>query len=354
MPRKFFIPPLYCAVADKFKRLPGVQAINCHMKFPRGILVLCFAIWSCAYAAFGQTKTFWDSLPKPIGHINDFEKIFTEREIGILERKVLYFEKNNRVQIVIITMDSSNVPLNRFDSLTFRIANYWNVGTKYGDRGVVIGISKGHRAMFILPGQGLNHIMTQTVNQALMDNHFFPYFRQKRYFEGTYHGLNRIIDLIEFRLKLNRLKDSQGKKLMGYEVKFDKGLFYYEGKLFTGIGIDMWNEKQLKSEISFKNGKIDGVARSYHENGNLQSQRFWKEGKGDGEFKVYSESGQLLKEGTYKNGQMDGIWKEYFENGKLKAEMSYTDGKLDGVVKEFDRTGKLKSQATYKGGEKIE
>ena len=201
MPRKFFIPLLYCLVKEKLKRLPGVHAINCNMKFPGGIIVLCFAIWSFAYAASGQTKFFWDSLPKPIGHINDFEKIFTEREIGILERKVLYFEKNNRIQIVVITFDTSHVSLNKLDSLTFRIANYWNVGTKYNDRGIAIEISKGHRAMFILPGQGLNHIVTHTASQALMDNHFFPYFRQKRYFEGTYHGLNGIFDLLESGLK---------------------------------------------------------------------------------------------------------------------------------------------------------
>lgn len=324
------------------------------MKFRRTLLFLFLLVCSFIDSAFGQTKTFWDSLPKPIGHINDFEKIFTEREIGILERKVLYFEKNYRVQIVVITIDSSNVPLNKLDSLTFRIAEYWHVGTKYGDRGVAIGISKGHRAMFLLPGLGLNHIMTQDVNQALMNNYFFPYYRGKRFYEGTYHGINAITDLLEARLKSNNSNVSQGRKLMDSEVKFNGGLFYCEGKLFTGIGIDMWNEKQVKTEISFKNGRIDGVVRSYHENGKLQSQRFWKEGKGHGEIKVYSQNGQLLEEGTYKNGQMDSIWKKYHENGKLKAEMSYVAGKLDGVVKEYDENGKLTFQATYKEGKIIE
>ena len=324
------------------------------MKFRKALLLLCLLVWSFIYPVSGQTKTFWDSLPKPIGHINDFEKIFTEREIGILERKVQYFEKNNRVQIVVITVDTSNVSLNRLDSLTFRIAKYWNVGAKYSDRGVAIGISKGHRAMFLLPGRGLNHIMTPNVNQALMDKYFFPYYRSRRFYEGTYYGIGAIIHLLETRLRSNSSNDSQMRKLMDSEVKFDTGLFYYEGKLFTGIGITMWNEKQLQSEISFKNGRIDGVARSFHENGKLQSQRFWKEGKGHGEFKVYSESGQLLEEGAFKNGEMDGIWKKYFESGKLKTEMSYIDGKLHGVVKEYDETGKLTLQATYKEGKKIE
>ncbi len=318
--------------------------------------MLFFAVWSFVFSSYGQTKTFWDSLPKPVGHINDFEKIFNQRELGILERKVSYFEKNNRVQIVVITFDTSHVSVDKLDSLTFRIANYWNVGTMYNDRGIVIGISKGHRAMFLLPGKGLNHIMTDTVNKSIMDSRFFPYFRQKRYFEGTYQGLNAICDYLEFwmRRDITRSANGQVKKFMDSEVKFDGGLFYYEGKLFTGIGITMWNEKQIMSEITFKNGKIDGVANSYHENGTLQSQRFWKDGKGHGDIKVYSQSGQLLEEGTFKNGQMDSTWKKYYENGKLKSEMSYIDGKLDGVVKEYDETGKLKSQATYKEGKKIE
>ena len=323
------------------------------MKYRRP-LILLFLVWALSYSVFGQTKTFWDSLPKPIGHINDFEKIYTQKEIGILERKVSYFEKNSRIQIVVITLDTSHVSLNKLDSLTFRIANYWNVGTKYNDRGIAIAISKGYKAMFLLPGRGLSHIMTQTINKTIMDKYFFPYFGNKRYFEGTYHGINAITGLVETRLRSNSANGSQVRKLMDSEVKFDNGLFYYEGKLFTGIGINMWNEKQLESEISFKNGKIDGVVKYYHENGKLQSQRFWKEGKADGELKVYYESGQLFKEGAFKNGQMDSIWKEYFESGKLKAEMSYTDGKLNGVVKEYDETGKLKLQATYKEGKKIE
>ena len=324
------------------------------MKFLRALILFFFLLRVFIYSAFSQTKTFWDSLPKPIGHINDFEKIFTETEIGVLERKVSYFEKNYRVQIVVVTIDSSHAPINKLDSLAFRIANYWNVGTKYGDRGVAIAISKGHRAMILLPARGLNQIMTQDVNKSIMDNYFLRYYRDRRFYEGTYQGINAIIGLLETRLRSNGSNDGQVRKLMDTEVKFDKGRFYYDDKLFTGIGITMWNEKQLKTEISFKNGRIDGVKRSYHENGNLESQMFWKEGKGHGEIKVYSQSGQLLEEGAYKNGQMDGIWKEYFESGKLKAEMSYTDGKLDGVVKEYDETGKLKSQVTYKEGKKIE
>jgi antitoxin component YwqK of YwqJK toxin-antitoxin module len=103
---------------------------------------------------------------------------------------------------------------------------------------------------------------------------------------------------------------------MDSEIKFDKGLFYYNNIPFTGIGITMWNEKQIKSETSFKNGKIDGIVKQFHEKGKLQVQSFWKEGKGNGELKEYYENGQLLTEGVFKDGRMDGLWKKYYKVAK--------------------------------------
>ena len=40
-------------------------------------------------------------------------------------------------------------------------------------------------------------------------------------------------------------------------------LIYYKGKLFTGLAFDG------KYEMTFKNGKIDGMLESYHNNGQL-------------------------------------------------------------------------------------
>ena len=98
-------------------------------------------------------------------------------------------------------------------------------------------------------------------------------------------------------------QNSPVRKLMDSEIKFDKGIFYYNSVPFTGIGITMWNEKKIKSETSFKNGKIDGIVKQFYENGKLQLQSVWKEGKGNGELKEYYENGQLLTEGVFKDGR---------------------------------------------------
>jgi len=58
--------------------------------------------------------------------------------------------------------------------------------------------------------------------------------------------------------------------------------------------------------------------------------------------KQYYENGQLKSELTYKAGELEGPWKEYYESGKLKAEGLFEDGEPVGEVKKYDETGKLK------------
>ena len=55
--------------------------------------------------------------------------------------------------------------------------------------------------------------------------------------------MNRL-HLVFFIILIAMSANGQDRKLMDSEVKFDKGLFYYKGKLFTGIGITMWNENK--------------------------------------------------------------------------------------------------------------
>ena len=136
--------------------------------------------------------------------------------------------------------------------------------------------------------------------------------------------------------------NSQVKRLMDSEIKFDKGLFYYDSVPFTGIGMTMWNEKQITPEASFKSGRIDGSVRQFHENGKLQLQSYWKEGKGNGELKEYDENGQLLAEGIFKDGRMDGLWKKYYQSGQVQSETTYKNGMIEGVVREYDEKGKLR------------
>lgn len=85
---------------------------------------------------------------------------------------------------------------------------------------------------------------------------------------------------------------------------------------------------QLKWENNYKDGKRDGLYRSWHENGQLRWEVNSKDGKGDGIYRSWRENGQLYFEGNYKDGKKDGLYREWYENGQLKGERNYKEGNL--------------------------
>jgi antitoxin component YwqK of YwqJK toxin-antitoxin module len=59
----------------------------------------------------------------------------------------------------------------------------------------------------------------------------------------------------------------------------------------------------LKKEENYVNGKLEGLVREWHENG------------------------QLGEERNYMNGKLEGLWRTWLSNGKLYLEYNYINGK---------------------------
>ena len=53
------------------------------------------------------------------------------------------------------------------------------------------------------------------------------------------------------------------------------------------------------------------------------------------ESRDYYENGIIKEEISYKDGKLNGVSKEYYENGSLKSESTFKDGVLDGKVIEY-------------------
>ena len=86
---------------------------------------------------------------------------------------------------------------------------------------------------------------------------------------------------------------------------------------------------QLRSEVTYKNGILDGLYKSYYEyGGQPRIKTTLKDGKKHGPWKWYYDNGQLKEEGTFKDDKRDGPIKEYHENGQLVGEGTYKDKKV--------------------------
>jgi antitoxin component YwqK of YwqJK toxin-antitoxin module len=77
------------------------------------------------------------------------------------------------------------------------------------------------------------------------------------------------------------------------------------------------------------NDNFCGVVRTYHneEKTKVKEEYFKMNGKIEGVYKSYHDNGQLFEEINYIDGLIQGIFKSYHENGELYVEVNYIDGK---------------------------
>ena len=146
------------------------------------------------------------------------------------------------------------------------------------------------------------------------------------------------------------------------EVDFEKleydektELVYVEGEkeAFTGIAKQYYEDKSLKIEFPYKNGKLEGRGKEYYPSSKFKSDAFFINGLLQGKSIGYYENGNLKYEENYKDGKLDGLIKEYYENGEVYIQESYKNGELDGESFNFNEDGSLRSKAVYKNGELV-
>lgn len=130
-------------------------------------------------------------------------------------------------------------------------------------------------------------------------------------------------------------------------------LVYLEGEkeAFTGIAKDYYEDKRLKAELPYRNGKLEGKGKEYYPSGKFKSDAFFVDGLLQGKSTGYYENGNLEYEENYKDGELDGLIKEYYENGNIKTESYYKNGDFDGLAKEYYENGQIRILEEYKNGE---
>lgn len=149
-------------------------------------------------------KTFWDSLPKPIGWVNDFEALYSDSEENTLDSIINLFKNQTDIEVCVVTIDTNFISKEKFDSLTLHISNIWGVGDKRKDNGILIGISRGYRIMRIENGYGIEKIISDNETKSIIDNDFIPYFKQGNYYLGTENGLLKLIEVLRKKTMSNK------------------------------------------------------------------------------------------------------------------------------------------------------
>lgn len=175
-------------------------------------LVLCATVLSCTSNIKSNPKTTRlstlrtpnisnDSIPEPIGYVNDFEHIFSNEQIFHLDSLISDFEDSTTIQIAIVTLDSTFTTKENFYDYTLALGRKWGVGQKGKNNGIVIGVSLSLRIIRIQNGYGIEKIFTDLETKNVIDNDMIPYFRKAEIFEGILNGLQKIMATLKPRNK---------------------------------------------------------------------------------------------------------------------------------------------------------
>lgn len=126
-------------------------------------------------------------------------------------------------------------------------------------------------------------------------------------------------------------------------------LRYEDGKL---NGLCKWFTLSGKPqmEVTYKDNKMDGLLRRWHENGNIMEESWYKDGVQDSVSKSYSLSGVLIEEVYYVDGELNGEVKRWYDNGQVFQEGQYADGMMDGSWLVFYGDGNLAAKADFDKG----
>ncbi len=130
-----------------------------------------------------------------------------------------------------------------------------------------------------------------------------------------------------------------GKEHPGSEIT------YIDGKI-NGIMRTYHRNGNLESEISYRDGQQHGFCRTYYPDGHMHNEKYFVDGKMNGAFKAWDQDGSLFFEIHYKDNKQHGPDKSYHRNGMLEYEDIYVNGKRT-VRKTYDQTGKLKFVQNY-------
>lgn len=159
--------------------------------------------------------------------------------------------------------------------------------------------------------------------------------------------------------KANYVKGEPDGMLVWY---YPDGKKEMEGRMVKGLHEGTWysfdRDGSIRSQQVYVNGslvkdiRLNGVFKDHYPSERLRSEHTWKNGKLNGPFKEYHDNGQFVERTLEPDpvvGDLPGTEK-VLRGQQLKRDGTYRDGMLHGIVSEYDANGRLLSRTTYMDG----
>ena len=97
----------------------------------------------------------------------------------------------------------------------------------------------------------------------------------------------------------------------------------------------------------------DGIRSTFYEDGTLKEEVTYVNGRKNGLVRRWFGNGQLKCRGQMMNNRWNGVYEEWFENGESKTIGVYLDGRQDGEWKFFDKSGEKMPSLFFVEGKEV-
>ncbi len=126
------------------------------------------------------------SIPNPRatygGWITDLARVFRQEQLDALNRQISALERDTGVEIAVVVL--RRVQGTTPKEFATELFNYWGVGKRGEDNGILMLVAIENRRVEIETGYGMEAILPDSVVGAILDEYAIPYFRQGDYAGG--------------------------------------------------------------------------------------------------------------------------------------------------------------------------
>ena len=160
------------------------------------------------------------------------------------------------------------------------------------------------------------------------------------YVDGKIHGAWIIFNNLGQKREVRQFK---GGKRHGISHRFhedgwlENEVEFVDGRLEGRVRDWRWDKKKKQRykyrEATNRNGRLNGVATTYHANGKVEVIGQYKNSSRHGHFKLYKEEGYMWSEGKLEYGSYEGLW-TFWRKGKDGKVYRYLEGTYRRNVRE--------------------
>ncbi len=109
-------------------------------------------------------------------------------------------------------------------------------------------------------------------------------------------------------------------------------------------------EEWCEAKDPYGNGRREGPARVYYDDGGLWKEERFHDGVPDGPFVELHRNGRRAREGAYAAGRKSGTWRVFYESGALEEESEWKDGSAHGRFVAWWPGGARRTEGRHCGG----